>query len=592
MSKQPRAPERDDPESVRGWRSFARFSLMLFLVALAGWSYLCAQDPLLWESVVWSPDSSNWIYQAAGRLGSHLFKELAIFGLLGFLVGAACSPAYRDSLSIVALVATVIATVLSLVIAIVARTAMNGQPFMAPSILTVGILAFASFEGSWWGVSFLRSRSFLGWLVGQMLVTCLLVGGGVAALAWFSRSVEPLEIETNRISSADRRRLVRLFQEHDPRDLQADQITELTLSEKDINQLATWGLAILPGEHAARIELGQERVSLACSVDLQRLPFLGGYLNLTTQGVVTARDGKFGYQPDQLAWGPFLIPTELLQQCGPIVVGRQLYNDATEPFLNSLKSVTLRDGEATVSYGQLQIKKGFVRDALVGLGLSHDLEPATREQVRVLIRLAEQTPDLTFEQCVRAVFAEAERRSQTGNAVHENSAAILALGYVLGHSKIRSFVGSGIPTPTPAARKSLGQVTLRGRRDWTKHYCVSAALKVLSNALASLDIGVLKEELDADGGSGFSFGDLLADRAGTRFAVLATQSESSAKAFQKELADRFLEADYMPDGSDLPEGLTDQEFQAQYGGVGGAQYNALLGDIDRRIDEAPGLKVR
>ena len=112
---------------------------------------------------------------------------------------------------------------------------------------------------------------------------------------------------------------------------------------------------------------------------------------------------------------------------------------------------------------------------------------------------------------------------------------------------------------------------------------LSAALEVLSNALASMDVGLLKEELDADGGSGFSFGDLLADRAGTMLAVRCTESTEDAVAMQQRLAKGFVESDFMPHGHDLPEGLSDEQLQSQFGGVGGRDYDNTLAEIDRRI---------
>jgi hypothetical protein len=57
--------------------------------------------------------------------------------------------------------------------------------------------------------------------------------------------------------------------------------------------------------------------------------------------------------------------------------------------------------------------------------------------------------------------------------------------------------------------------------------------------------GLLKEELDAlTHGSGFSFGDLAADRAGVRFAW-ATDSETAALAMQARLQAGYAAAEPM-----------------------------------------------
>jgi hypothetical protein len=133
-------------------------------------------------------------------------------------------------------------------------------------------------------------------------------------------------------------------------------------------------------------------------------------------------------------------------------------------------------------------------------------------------------------------------------------------------------------------------VSIRGRRDWTRHFTISAALAIHANQALSDAAGLLKEELDAgEGGSGFSFGDLLADRAGTRFALAATRDEASALAMQSRLARACRLEDLFPPAADLPESLTAAQLQARYGGVGGEKYRQMLADIEGRLDRCPLL---
>jgi hypothetical protein len=112
---------------------------------------------------------------------------------------------------------------------------------------------------------------------------------------------------------------------------------------------------------------------------------------------------------------------------------------------------------------------------------------------------------------------------------------------------------------------------------------VSGALTVLSAAAPSDAAGLLKEELDADAGSGFSFADLLADRAGTSFADVATRDDASALRVQQRLASGFRVDDFFPAAADLPEGIADAELQSSYGGVGGPLYRQKTDEIERRL---------
>jgi hypothetical protein len=128
---------------------------------------------------------------------------------------------------------------------------------------------------------------------------------------------------------------------------------------------------------------------------------------------------------------------------------------------------------------------------------------------------------------------------------------------------------------------------VRKRSDWPKHFFVSAALTVIAARNVSDAGGLLKEEKDSAGGSGFSFGDLLADRAGTTFAQVATRDEESARALQATLAQGFKVDDFFPQARDLPEGIQEADFQAHYGGTEGAGYRRLAAEIERRIASCP-----
>jgi hypothetical protein len=49
-------------------------------------------------------------------------------------------------------------------------------------------------------------------------------------------------------------------------------------------------------------------------------------------------------------------------------------------------------------------------------------------------------------------------------------------------------------------------------------------------------------------------------------------------------------ADFLPDVRDLPEGITRDDFQTRYGGLGGAETQRLADEIRRRLAACPGLQ--
>jgi hypothetical protein len=104
-------------------------------------------------------------------------------------------------------------------------------------------------------------------------------------------------------------------------------------------------------------------------------------------------------------------------------------------------------------------------------------------------------------------------------------------------------------------------------------------------------VGIYKEVADSRGGSGFSFNDIAADRAGTRLGELALARPRELQARLAATQPAGIEdAALMPPWHDLPEFLPEAEFLRRYGGVGAPPYNRLLAEIDRRITALPLLR--
>ncbi|MHB8899307.1 MAG: hypothetical protein ACYC6Y_11220, partial [Thermoguttaceae bacterium] len=263
--------------------------------------------------------------------------------------------------------------------------------------------------------------------------------------------------------------------------------------------------------------------------------------------------------------------------------------------------------EVLQAIGSFRIADGNVEAVLVGRGLVDDVLPSlmarlgqsptivTKTRVyyahlaRPLAGVAEQD---RFAAMLRSAFALARTRSKKEDPALENRAAILALAILLGHRHIESLVGQVTDEQLlDQARRHVQFAQLRGRTDWSRHFMVSAALALVSSELLSNEAGLLKEELDAgEGGSGFSFSDLVADRAGTLFALAATRDEQAARRIQDLLADGFDLGVIFPEAADLPEGIPDPQLQSDYGGVGGTKYQAMITEIQRRLDQCQALK--
>ena len=179
---------------------------------------------------------------------------------------------------------------------------------------------------------------------------------------------------------------------------------------------------------------------------------------------------------------------------------------------------------------------------------------------------------------IQPLFAFAKERSNTGNAEQENRAAILVLSAYINGRGLKRLVPEAESWPSPIRHT----VTLRGRKDFSQHFITSAALSMVGGNLISDAIGLFKEVEDSRGGSGFSFADLCADKAGTIFGERATSSRHASE-LQRRLADSLSEGDFMPVASDLPEHMPEAEFQRRFGGLNSPGYRQMVKKIDQRI---------
>ena len=578
-------------------RNRTRIAFLVYLILLSAVSAWAATSTSLWEHLQWESNASNWVIMAVEHIAVLILRDTILFFPLAFLLSAALGakqPKKSDAesnnetedrigMGRVLLVACG-GFLVSLALSLLFKSLMAGFPLHPPSIFVISLLVVICSLGSWAGATWVALRGTGTWVLLQLVTLIVVLGTVVFLLGHWGLEREPMDIAFTPVQSRERIELVRRIQSHAPHRLSPGETTQLNLSETDLQKLITWGLSLLPRDQLASLEVSSDHVSISFSAVMPEIPFFDNVLNVRLAAAPLTKRGELGFAPREFSIGHLQIPGWLLRWSGPIVVDKDWHNDATEPFFAALKSIEIKDEQVSVTYGHLDLPDGFLTDTFVSFGLMEDVGPAMNAQVEALIQLAEQEEVLSFERCFQVAFEQArERTIAGGNAMDENRAAILALGYLLGHPKIGRLSGSQIPTVPREAAKKFGRVQIHGRQDWTRHFTVSAALQVLSSSAASNAIGLMKEELDSDGGSGFSFADLMADYAGTRLGKFATESDGTARSVQRFLSQTFSVDAIMPDASHLPEGLQHDEFIEQFGGVTDPRYQRLVQEIDEAI---------
>jgi len=225
------------------------------------------------------------------------------------------------------------------------------------------------------------------------------------------------------------------------------------------------------------------------------------------------------------------------------------------------------------------------------------IEAATRQVVQAVVQAAQRTAatppamrptgDVLTETYIRQAARAASEQPDSLAA----TAFLYALGIALDDSEIllrmprsREFCVAVESVDQRRARLIvLGQPTIRGRRDLAQHFVVSCYLTAAYGKLVANAAGLAKELQDAKGGSGFSFVDLTADKAGAEFASGVLTKRIACR----DLADKFLITDFVPPLDRLPEGIGWDEFIATYGDESNPRFQQAVQDVFCRIRALP-----
>jgi len=515
--------------------------------------------------------------------------EVAGFAPLGAL--AALAMPHREGFFARAVGMALPAVVVSFIAAMVVGVVEAGRPWTMPGLFELALPGLGVLLGTWVGMALRRGPLATLAIPLKIAVWGVLLAVLAGGLAWRCLDSAPLPFEPAPVTSAEKRRLYGMLRNKKPTRLAEGQTAELRLTPRDLDLLMAWGLSVGEAGRKSRVEIGPENSVLQASV---RVPRIDRYLNVTARGRASVEEGRLSLSGDELQIGKLRTPRLVLTPL-TFLLERALNGDRrVRPLLDPVRGLSMDDGTLHVVYGHAKLPKGFVADLFHGDGTGAEDSESLRAQLDHMKKAAASLPppgEARFGAALQSTFAYAAERSGEDGAVRENRAAILALGLVLGTDRLETFTGgvtAGVDLD--GLHDAYKGATMRGRRDWPQHFTVSGALTVLSLDRASDAVGLLKEELDADGGSGFSFGDLLADRAGTTFADYATRDEESARALQARLAKGFRLDHFFPPADGLPEDIQDAELQSRYGGVGGKEYSRLGAEIERRIAALPAYQ--
>lgn len=390
--------------------------------------------------------------------------------------------------------------------------------------------------------------------------------------AAFALQATPLATSADAIAPADVERALRLAQAHDPRRAIPGIVRTLRLSGHELELLLNHAAVRWHRGMRSKVELLPSRLRLRSSIALPPNP-CGAWLNVDAVLVEASPLPRI----ESLRLGRLALPPLLARSTLALVAGRYGLGAADLDDVVDVRDVRFSATQLRVAYAW--------GDAAPARMLALLMPPHEHERMR---RYATHLADISarfdpsrsvsLSQLLTPMFEFAKARSAEGaDAALENRAALLVLGMVANGIQL----GTLLPERAAELKSRPLKLTLAGRHDFTQHFLVSAALAAEQGTPLADVIGLYKEFADARSGSGFSFNDMAANRAGTRFGALAV---SSPDKLQARLAAGVSEHDFMPDVADLPEFLHEQEFRRRYGGPGRAEYDRVLADIEERLD--------
>ncbi len=400
-----------------------------------------------------------------------------------------------------------------------------------------------------------------------LAICLLLVAAACTAAIFVLTDRQPLVNRSDAISPASVAQARRLFDANDPRRLRPGEIrtvaVPVSLIDEGVNYLA--GRYLHARASFAPIS-GQGDFRVSLSLPANR------FANL--QIMAQATNGRLKIRHARL--GPMPLPASLIE-------------------LAIVRLVKLAGYEREWQLaGQSLLNVGFnARPSHILL--TYRWEPQILDHART-VALADE--DIGYLKQANLSFAASLDHRAPGSAISLSDilpsqfpapgdsdarrarAVLLVLAAYLAEKDLASLVPQARDWP----RLKWVNITLAGRHDLAQHFIVSAALAAWAGEPVADAIGLYKELEDARHGSGFSFIDLSADRAGTRFGEKAIGQPAELFA---RLRAPLADADLLPPVTDLPEDLHDPAFRSRFHNHESREFKVMAAEIERRLNTLP-----
>ena len=407
-----------------------------------------------------------------------------------------------------------------------------------------------------------------------LFLTIVLSPLAAGVLLFFAIETHPRTVDRkSEITPASIERAKRILDQNDPRRLKSGERRTVSTSAADLDLAANY-LAQQFGRGSARVKLQADSVEASASIRLPAIPlplYLNVDLSLSEQSPLA--------RLESLRIGRVPVPPFLAHWLALRLLNFEYPDLNVAALTNAIKKIELSETKLALTY---EWQEGLAQQLRMLV-----LPPDVQERVRAYqLRLVDVSrtvtqKNLSMIELLSELLKLTVERSAGTSAAAEIRAALLVLTYYVNGRSLDAIMPEAKNWPRPAKHRIL----LNQRDDFPKHFVISAAIAANAGEPLADAVGVYKEVEDSRGGSGFSFNDIAADRAGSKFGEYARGVNGSM--LQKKLREGITERDLMPITADLPEFMPEAEFQRRFGGIDGPEYKKMMAEIERRIAALP-----
>lgn len=309
--------------------------------------------------------------------------------------------------------------------------------------------------------------------------------------------------------------------------------------------------------------------------------WVSGYINV--QCLLIPEGDKISFSHCKI--GQLPLPEFLVRWLMEEGLKLSMGNAPAIQLITTLDKAVLSDGKLSIDGINAQAIRSGMKSSIANVTEISNYFSANSQADMSLIQVyldelsALKNSSASLSYYLHRAFSLAKSRSELSDPIAENTAAIWAI----------AILNSGVPlhrvidlSKLNVSRKKI-KSTLQDRRDLSQHFVTSMLLNQLGENDFALSVGQLKELMDSDGGTGFSFVDMAANKAGMMLARVATDSEHNAKQIQNALSNPTEESALMPETDDLTEGLSKVSFSEEFKNINSELYNEIETKINQRV---------